>query len=123
MPPARPADVTLVIAYVRTGRTKIAAESLGMSDAAYRCRLNRAYRRHGVHGMSQLIRVMGLTATQSARLSDAVALATLDTVNGTRSSQLAPTSLGAHRDARSVAARSERHRSTSSDACATPRAH
>jgi len=63
MPQATPADVRLVVAYLATGSTKGAAYSLGITHVAYRARLNRLYRRNGVHNMTTLVFVMGL-ATQ-----------------------------------------------------------
>lgn len=66
MPQATPADVRLVIAYIATGRTKLAAHELRMSHDAYRKRLSRLYRRQGVHRMSALIHAIGPDTSQMA---------------------------------------------------------
>jgi hypothetical protein len=55
MPQATPADVRLIGSYLATGSAKRGAHALGMSEAAYRGRLHRLFRRFGVHNMAALL--------------------------------------------------------------------
>lgn len=55
VPPATESELRLVAVYLATGSTKGAAARLGITDEAYRWRLGRVYRRHGVCNMAQLV--------------------------------------------------------------------
>jgi hypothetical protein len=59
-------DLRLVGAYLATGSTKEAARDLGMTDAAYRHRLCRLYRRAGVRNMAALLHALDGDAAQMA---------------------------------------------------------
>lgn len=78
MPTATPAELRILGAYVAYGSTKLAAHSLGMSHEAYRARLKRLYRRHGVRNMGELWAALGSEASQTAGLYADIARASLE---------------------------------------------
>ena len=55
MPPTRPTDAMLVVAWIAAGTQKEAAHDLGLTLPAYRSRVRRLYRAYAVHSIYALL--------------------------------------------------------------------